>query len=137
MARLRDGFTAVPAMREVGTGSLAADAGTVLGRELRAVNIDVNFAPVANVDSNPQNPVIADRSFGRDPAAVGRLAATLLLTAMQDARASPRAPSTSPATAIRPPTRTRACRRCRTTWNGWNKSNCHRSPTASPRAWQA
>ena len=82
VARLRDGFTGLPPMREIDDESLAADAGAVLGRELRAVNVDVNFAPVADVDTNPQNPVIADRSFGRDPRAVGRLAAALL-TAMQ------------------------------------------------------
>ena len=82
VARLREGFTAVPAMREITSDALAADAGTVLGRELRAVNIDVNFAPVADVDTNPLNPVIGDRSFGRDPSTVGRRAAALL-TAMQ------------------------------------------------------
>ena len=82
VARLRDGFTSLPPMRDIGDERRAADAGAVLGRELRAVNIDVNFAPVADVDTNPQNPVIGDRSFGHDPQTVGRLAAALL-TAMQ------------------------------------------------------
>lgn len=37
------------------------------GRGLRGVGIDVNFAPVADVNTNPRNPVIADRAFGSDP----------------------------------------------------------------------
>ena len=82
VARLRDGFTSLPPMREVHDEPLAADVGVLLGRELRAVNVDLNFAPVADVDTNPENPVIADRSFGRDPHTVGRLAAALA-TAMQ------------------------------------------------------
>jgi len=79
--RLRDGFSEVPSMRAVGaTGDLAlAEAiGGVLGRELRAVNVDLDFAPVLDVDTNPKNPVIADRSFGATPELVSRLGAALL-----------------------------------------------------------
>ena len=63
-------FTAVPSMRAVGrTGdpAVARLAGRVLGRECRAVGIDLDFAPILDVDTNPANPVIADRSFGPDP----------------------------------------------------------------------
>ncbi|MEX2536841.1 MAG: beta-N-acetylhexosaminidase [Trueperaceae bacterium] len=42
------------------------------GRGLRALGINVDFAPVADVNSNPANPVIADRSFGADPQHVAR-----------------------------------------------------------------
>lgn len=42
------------------------------GRGLRAVGVNVDFAPVADVNSNPGNPVIADRSFGADPEQVAR-----------------------------------------------------------------
>jgi len=42
------------------------------GRALAAVGINLDFAPVADVNSNPLNPVIADRSFGADPALVAR-----------------------------------------------------------------
>ena len=65
VARLTgDGFTAVPPMRAV------ADAGAIgdlLGRDCRAAGFDLNFAPVLDVDTNPANPVIGPRSFGRDP----------------------------------------------------------------------
>jgi beta-N-acetylhexosaminidase len=74
--RLRDGFTDVPSMRVLGkTGdeSLAYEIGKILGTEMRAVNGDLNFAPVLDVDTNPKNPVIADRSLGKDVSVVTRL----------------------------------------------------------------
>jgi beta-N-acetylhexosaminidase len=48
-------------------------AARVTGEELRAVGIGQDFAPVADVNVNPRNPVIGVRSFGEDPAAVARL----------------------------------------------------------------
>ena len=36
------------------------------------MGVHVNFAPVADVNNNPRNPVINTRSFGEDPARVGR-----------------------------------------------------------------
>ena len=82
VARLRapQGFTELPPMRALGaTGDehLAFAVGALLGRELRAVGIDQDYAPVVDVDTNPRNPVIGDRSLGRDPAAVGRLGAAV------------------------------------------------------------
>ncbi|GEJ57599.1 beta-N-acetylhexosaminidase [Anaeromyxobacter diazotrophicus] len=82
VARLRSpqGFTELPPMRAIGhTGDaeVAFAAGALLGRELRAVGIDQDYAPVVDVDTNPQNPVIGDRSFSRDPEAVGRLGVAL------------------------------------------------------------
>src|SRR2546421_10209424 len=46
--------------------------------ELRAVNIDIDFAPVLDADTNPNNPVIACRSFGRDPTLVSRLGCAII-----------------------------------------------------------
>ena len=51
--------------------------GRLLAFELRATGFDWDFAPVLDVDSNPANPVIGDRSFGPDPAEVGRLGVAL------------------------------------------------------------
>lgn len=42
------------------------------GHGLRSVGIDIDFAPVADVNSNAANPVIADRAFGSDPHHVAR-----------------------------------------------------------------
>jgi len=47
--------------------SVAEAVGAATAAELRAVGIDVNFAPVLDVDSNPGNPVIGDRAFSDDP----------------------------------------------------------------------
>lgn len=43
-----------------------------IGAELRAVGIDMDYAPDADVNSNPDNPVIGTRSFGADPALAAR-----------------------------------------------------------------
>jgi beta-N-acetylhexosaminidase len=82
VARLRapQGFTELPPMRALGDAGdevLAREAGLLLGSELRAVGIDQDFAPVVDVDTNPANPVIGDRSLSRDPEVVARLGAAL------------------------------------------------------------
>jgi len=84
VARLRapQGFTELPPMRAIGAvgdDRLAFEVGALLGRELRAVGIDQDYAPVVDVDTNPANPVIGDRSFSADPAVAGRLGAALAL----------------------------------------------------------
>ena len=80
VARLRQGFTEIPPMRAVGaTGSpgLARELGKVIGRELRAVGFDMNYAPVLDIDTNPDNPIIAARSFGRTPEIVTEMGLAL------------------------------------------------------------
>ncbi len=54
--------------------TVAEAVGAATAAELRAVGIDVNFAPVLDVDSNPANPVIGDRAFSEDPHAAAALA---------------------------------------------------------------
>jgi beta-N-acetylhexosaminidase len=46
---------------------LTALVGRTVARELRAVGVNLNFAPDADINSNPDNPVIGVRSFGTDP----------------------------------------------------------------------
>jgi beta-N-acetylhexosaminidase len=53
--------------------TVAEAVGAATAAELRAVGIDVNFAPVLDVDSNPANPVIGDRAFSEDPRAAAAL----------------------------------------------------------------
>ncbi|KOT96846.1 glycoside hydrolase family 3 protein [Streptomyces ardesiacus] len=50
------------------TGAVAAD----LGRQLRAAGVSLDYAPSADVNSNPDNPIIGVRSFGADPDVVSR-----------------------------------------------------------------
>src|SRR5687768_4389606 len=79
--RLRGAFTDVPSMRDLGKANdenLAVQLGRVLARELRAVNGDLNFAPVLDVDTNPKNPVIGDRALGATPEMVARLGVALI-----------------------------------------------------------
>lgn len=57
---------------------LARKAGEVLGRELSALGINVNYAPCADVNINPQNPVVGVRSFGENPRLVVELTAAMI-----------------------------------------------------------
>ena len=57
-----------------GDDRLAYEAGRITAEEARAIGIQLNFAPVVDVNNNPRNPVINTRSYGEDPQAVGRLA---------------------------------------------------------------
>jgi beta-N-acetylhexosaminidase len=77
VARLRGPpFTAIPSMRQVGQRNDPAfceQVGRLIAVESRAVGFDWVFAPVLDVDTNPANPVIGDRSFSRDAEVVARL----------------------------------------------------------------
>ena len=50
-------------------------AALITAREARAVGINWNFAPMCDLDLEPRNPIVQTRSFGADPARVGRHAA--------------------------------------------------------------
>ncbi|HEY0136858.1 MAG TPA: beta-N-acetylhexosaminidase [Nannocystis sp.] len=85
--RLRAPWTEWPPMRLLGERddpATTAAVASAIARELADLGIGLDFAPVVDVDTNPDNPVIGDRSFSRDPARVGRHAAAFI-TAMQDA----------------------------------------------------
>jgi beta-N-acetylhexosaminidase len=81
VARLREPWTLWPTARALGrTGdeALARGMGEALAAELSACGIRLDFTPVVDVDTNPANPVIGDRSFGDDPGLVGRMGAALV-----------------------------------------------------------
>src|SRR6184192_3410453 len=72
------GATAFPQIMAVGATGDPRDAytiGAAAATEGRAVGIHVNFAPDADVNNNPANPIINIRSFGEDPRTVSRLVA--------------------------------------------------------------
>lgn len=74
--RLNPPFTHFPAMVNVGLTSsvnLAYQVGFAMGQELRSVGIDLDFAPVLDVLTNPANTVIGDRAFSTDPYQVALL----------------------------------------------------------------
>ena len=64
--------------------SLIYDMGREIAGQFRRLGMQVNFAPVVDVNNNPGNPVIGFRSWGENPAAVARLSG-LYLRGMQDA----------------------------------------------------
>jgi beta-N-acetylhexosaminidase len=74
--RLPEPFTHFPPAAALGRAhraDLAYRVGLATARELAAVGINLDFAPVLDVLSNPKNPVIGDRSFGSDPDQVATL----------------------------------------------------------------
>ncbi|WP_299036911.1 glycoside hydrolase family 3 protein [uncultured Pseudokineococcus sp.] len=78
VTRLGPPATAFPGSMALGAGRSAQDARTaaaITGEELRAVGITQDFAPVADVNVNPLNPVIGVRSFGSDAALVSEMVA--------------------------------------------------------------
>lgn len=78
VARVRTSGTDVPgnmALGATGSTELARAQGQALGSELAAMGINVDFAPVLNVNTNAANPVIGVRSLGDDPEAVASLGA--------------------------------------------------------------
>lgn len=85
--RFREGFTAIPAMRELGklwdrdreaAKRTARAAAYISGAELGALGIDFSFAPVLDLDYGTSG-VIGDRALHFDPTAVAALASQLIL----------------------------------------------------------
>jgi beta-N-acetylhexosaminidase len=81
VARLKEPWTIWPAARAVGRAGSEETArrmAEALAEELKACGIRYDFAPCVDVDTNPKNPVIGDRSFGDDPDLVGRIGAAMI-----------------------------------------------------------
>ncbi|MBT2506731.1 glycoside hydrolase family 3 C-terminal domain-containing protein [Streptomyces sp. ISL-98] len=78
VARVGKPATLVPGAMALGAGGSTRDArkaARIAGTELAAMGIVQNYAPVADVNVNPANPVIGVRSFGADPQAVAGMVA--------------------------------------------------------------
>lgn len=76
IAKLPGDLRAIPSHFEIGKQndpSFALEIGTVLGKLVSSFGFNVNFAPVLDINSNPENPVIGDRSFGINPDVVSKL----------------------------------------------------------------
>ncbi len=59
-------------------GARASEVGAAMGEELATLGINLNFAPVVDVDTNAANPIIGRRAFGSEPAAVTAAARAFL-----------------------------------------------------------
>ncbi|MYT30503.1 MULTISPECIES: glycoside hydrolase family 3 protein [unclassified Streptomyces] len=78
VARIGAPATLLPGAMALGAGGSVEDAraaGRISGQELRAMGLRQDYAPDADVNVNPANPVIGVRSFGADPQAVARMVA--------------------------------------------------------------
>ncbi|WP_052888683.1 beta-N-acetylhexosaminidase [Thermogemmatispora carboxidivorans] len=74
--RLGEHVTLFPGNMALGASNspeLVTAVARATGRELRALGINMNLAPVLDINNNPANPVIGVRSFGEDPEQVARL----------------------------------------------------------------
>jgi beta-N-acetylhexosaminidase len=67
-------FPRAMAVGAAGDEKLAFEAARITAIEGRALGVHVNFAPIADVNNNPRNPVINTRAFGEQPDIVGKLA---------------------------------------------------------------
>ena len=79
--RLGEAATIFPgnmALGEIGSEEMAFAVARATGEELHALGINMNLAPVVDVNKNPANPVIGVRSFGEDAARVARLGAVMV-----------------------------------------------------------
>jgi beta-N-acetylhexosaminidase len=68
-------FAGAMALGATGDVELAERIGRAIGRELRAVGVNVNYSPVCDLATNPDNPGLGIRSFGDDPETVALLVA--------------------------------------------------------------
>lgn len=81
VARLKAPFTQWPPAALIGTldsTSVAFRFAQAMGEELRAVGINLDFAPCIDVFSNPKNTVIGDRAFSTDPEQVAKMASAVV-----------------------------------------------------------
>ncbi|MBC7813325.1 MAG: beta-N-acetylhexosaminidase [Burkholderiales bacterium] len=86
LTAIANGATELPGNMALGatrSPELAYQYGLVLGRELLAMGVNLNFAPTMDVNVNPANPVIGIRSFGEEPELVADLG-TAVIRGMQD-----------------------------------------------------
>lgn len=68
VSRLTHGFTQSPGNKALGDSEhleLTQQLAFITGSEMKTVGINMNLAPVIDVNSNPKNPIIGDRSFGK------------------------------------------------------------------------
>ena len=76
ITRMPDEFKKIPTNRSIGKQKdkeFAFKIGSAIGNEIKSFGFNVNFAPVLDIDSNPNNPIIGDRSLGSDEKIVSDL----------------------------------------------------------------
>ncbi len=77
-------FPHAMAFGAAGDPQFAREFGRIVAQESRAIGVEWNFFPVADVNSNPDNPIINTRAFGEDPAQVSGLVSAYIRGARQE-----------------------------------------------------
>lgn len=76
VSRMPSEFLKFPTNKKIGAlnnSDLSYQVGSIIGEELKSFGLNMDFAPVLDINSNPKNPVIGDRSFGTTPEIVSKL----------------------------------------------------------------
>jgi len=79
--RFRKGFTRIPDAATIAaknSPNLAFEISSLMARELASVGINLNFCPVADINTNPKNPVIGARSFGETEEQVSKFVSAMV-----------------------------------------------------------
>jgi beta-N-acetylhexosaminidase len=91
VARLKEPFTRWPPMAVLGRAkseALAERFARALARELKAVGITLDYAPVLDIHTNPKNPVIGDRALAEKADEVARLGSAIIRALQEEGVAS-------------------------------------------------
>jgi beta-N-acetylhexosaminidase len=79
--RFKKGFTKIPEASVIGAArspKLTFEISEMIAKELKAVGINVNFCPVADIHTNPKNPVIGARAYGSDEDTVSKMVTAMV-----------------------------------------------------------
>ena len=81
VSRLKEPFTQFPpicCLGKANSDNLAYRFGFAMGNEMRAIGINMDYAPVLDVHSNPENPIIGKRAISSDPEMVAKLGCQII-----------------------------------------------------------
>ena len=79
--RFKKHFTRIPeagVIAAMNSPRLAFEIAEVMAKELKAVGINLNFAPVADIATNPKNPIIGNRAYGSDEDTVSKISTAIV-----------------------------------------------------------
>jgi beta-N-acetylhexosaminidase len=79
--RFKKGFSRIPEAATIGAKNspkLTFEIASIIASELAAVGVNLNFCPIADIATNPKNPVIGNRSFGRTAADVSKMVTAMV-----------------------------------------------------------
>ena len=79
--RFKTSFTKIPDAATIAASNspkLAFEIAQMMARELKAVGVNLNYAPVADINTNPKNPVIGSRAFGNNEETVTKMITAII-----------------------------------------------------------